>query len=136
MTGDTSHSLHPPVRVRATGRRAGPVAGGSPTAGTKLRLAETIHRHRLPLGGAVLVDAVTLAVAELGEPDAAVLDRLLVMGAPPPEAGPAVQRMLHQLLADGWLTVAGEPDGKPGGRPAGPRPDRQARERTEADGRG
>jgi hypothetical protein len=77
-----------------------------PTPGTGLRPGPDIHRCRLPFGGGVLVNAVTLSVVEFGEPDLAVLDRLLALGVPPPEAGAVVERLVEDLLTDDWLVVA------------------------------
>jgi hypothetical protein len=63
----------------------------------------------LPFGGAVLVHASTLSIAECGEHEARVIERLLSHGLPGPDTGPAgeaVRRMSQELVAAGWLETA------------------------------
>lgn len=76
-----------------------------PPVGTRLRLGRAVTLTPLPFGGAVLADGRTLAVAECGERDAAVIDRLLGVGTPPPEAGAGVARFTAQMLEAGWLVA-------------------------------
>ncbi|GAA1541244.1 hypothetical protein GCM10009730_57960 [Streptomyces albidochromogenes] len=77
-----------------------------------LRLAPHVTLTRLPYGGAVLLNTVTLALAECGEPQAAALDGLLASGLPPSDRESPPGRLAAELLATGWLTA----------RPPGPRP--------------
>ncbi|WKX09218.1 actinodefensin-associated protein B [Streptomyces sp. NL15-2K] len=77
--------------------------GGGP------RLAPQVRFTPLPFGGAVLVHASTLSVAECGEHEARVIERLLSHGLPGPDTGPAgeaVRRMSQELVAAGWLETA------------------------------
>ncbi|WP_031509575.1 actinodefensin-associated protein B [Streptomyces megasporus] len=74
-----------------------------PPPGTPLRLGPSITLTPLPFGGAVLADGRSLAVAECGERDAAVVDRLLGVGVPPPEAGAGVALFTARMIAAGWL---------------------------------
>jgi hypothetical protein len=76
--------------------------------GAALRLGPDIVRTRLPYGGTVLINAVTLGLTEFGERDTAVLDRLLSLGVPPPEAGLAVYRMVGDLVDGGWFALGEE----------------------------
>ena len=76
--------------------------------GTALRYGPGIVCTRLPYGGAVLVNAVTLGSTEFGELDMAVVDRLLAVGVPPPEAGLAVFRLAGDLVNGGWLATVPE----------------------------
>jgi hypothetical protein len=79
--------------------------------GTELRLGPDIICSRLPYGGAVLVNVVTLGLTEFSELDMAVIDRLLALGVPPPEAGLAVFRMVGDLVEGGWFATARAPEG-------------------------
>ncbi|MGW7197150.1 actinodefensin-associated protein B [Streptomyces chryseus] len=76
-----------------------------------LCLAPHVTLTRLPYGGAVLLNTVTLLLAECGEPQAAALDSLLAAGLPPDRDSPPA-RLAAELLATGWLTT----------RPPGPSP--------------
>ncbi|MFJ5226772.1 actinodefensin-associated protein B [Streptomyces sp. NPDC088400] len=76
-----------------------------PPVGTRLRLGPAVTLTPLPFGGAVLASGRTLAVAECGEGDAAVIGRLLGVGTPPPEAGAGVARFTAQMLEAGWLVA-------------------------------
>jgi hypothetical protein len=73
-------------------------------AGCSLRLAPHITVTRLPFGGAVLVNGVTLGLAECGELDADVLDRLLTRGFPGPDGG-AGAGLAEQMIKAGWLVA-------------------------------
>ncbi|TDD72478.1 actinodefensin-associated protein B [Actinomadura rubrisoli] len=70
-----------------------------------MRIAPGVNVTRLPHGGIVLVDGTTLALAECGERDAALVDRLLARGFPrrgepcPPE----LRRVAEQMIESGWL---------------------------------
>ncbi|MGH3769759.1 MAG: actinodefensin-associated protein B [Pseudonocardiaceae bacterium] len=82
----------------------------SPTMRGSLRLAPDVTLTRLPLGGAVLVDGISLTLAEFNESDTAVLALLLAGGEPAPKGDARVRRMAEELAVAGWLV----PDGKPG----------------------
>jgi hypothetical protein len=68
---------------------------------TQLQLGVDVHCCRLPFGGGVLVNGVTLAVAEFGDLDLAIV----ALGVPPPEAGLPVRRLASELLAYGWFSA-------------------------------
>jgi hypothetical protein len=85
----------------------------SSPARTVVRLAPDVVFTRLPFGGAVLVNAVTLALAECGDRDADIIDGLLVHGIPESDAGAVVRHMVEQMIKTGWLE-------------AGPRTDRRS----------
>ncbi|MGW7051612.1 actinodefensin-associated protein B [Streptomyces sp. NPDC054887] len=70
-----------------------------------LRLAPHVTLTRLPYGGCVLLDTVTLTVAECGEPQAVVLDRLLSSGLSATEGDSPAALLAHRLLTAGWLTA-------------------------------
>lgn len=78
-------------------------AAPPPPTGRPLRLAPHVTHTRLPFGGAVLVDGVTLTVAECGERDGELLDRLLAHGLADGAEDPAAREMAARLIADGWL---------------------------------
>ncbi|MGW1274883.1 actinodefensin-associated protein B, partial [Streptomyces sp. NPDC002491] len=63
-------------------------AGAPPAAGAALALASAVTLTFLPFGGAVLADGRTLAVLDLRQREAALVERLLHQGMPPAEAGP------------------------------------------------
>ncbi|MEG8275810.1 actinodefensin-associated protein B [Streptomyces sp. AHA2] len=87
-----------------------------PTPHALPRLAPQVRMTPLPFGGAVLVHASTLRVAECGEQEARVVERLLSHGLPGAGTGPAgeaVRRMSRQLADDGWLVVPPDPDDVP-----------------------
>jgi hypothetical protein len=75
----------------------------TPTPGTPLRLAPDVVRTPLPYGGTILVNAASLQLCEFGEQTASIMDRLLALGFPPPEAGPGVTRFAGQLVDAGWF---------------------------------
>ena len=91
--------------VRPDSSGAPEFSEGVPPVGTRLRLGPAVTLTPLPFGGAVLADGRTLAVAECGERDAAVIGRLLGVGTPPPEAGAGVARFIAQMLEAGWLVA-------------------------------
>ncbi|GAA1335626.1 actinodefensin-associated protein B [Saccharothrix algeriensis] len=70
---------------------------------TALRIAPHVTVTQLPYGGAVLVDGVTLAVAECEDREAEFLDLLLSRGALPEGASPATRRFAEQLVGAGWF---------------------------------
>jgi hypothetical protein len=75
-------------------------------------LAPHVRFTPLPFGGAVLVHAPTLSIAECGEQEARVVERLLSHGLPGPDTGPAgeaVRRMSQKLVAAGWLEAPPAP---------------------------
>ncbi|MGI5430427.1 actinodefensin-associated protein B [Streptomyces sp. CA-179760] len=79
-----------------------------PTSHALPRLAPQVRFTPLPFGGAVLVHASTLSIAECGEQEARVVERLLSHGLPGPGTGPAgeaVRRMSRELVTAGWLEV-------------------------------
>ena len=73
------------------------------SGGNRLRLTPGTTVTKLPFGGAVLVNATTLAITECGEREAELLDLLLVHGAPGPGGPPAVRELVDQLIGAGWL---------------------------------
>ncbi|GHG79164.1 actinodefensin-associated protein B [Streptomyces griseocarneus] len=81
----------------------GPV---SRPAGSPLRLAPHVTYTSLPHGGGVLVNGVTLEVAECGEYHSRIIDRLLVRGMPDPQDIPAARAVCEELIHGGWLTVS------------------------------
>lgn len=64
---------------------------------SRLRLAPQVTLTRLPYGGAVLVNGVTLAIAECDESQAAAIDELLAGGAPDGQ-------LAEELVAGDWVT--------------------------------
>ncbi|MFC9502580.1 actinodefensin-associated protein B [Streptomyces sp. NPDC057002] len=83
-----------------------------PTSRALPRLAPHVRFTPLPFGGAVLVRASTLSIAECGEQEARVVERLLSHGLPGPGTGPAgeaVRRMSRELVAAGWLEAPTAP---------------------------
>ncbi|MET9513573.1 actinodefensin-associated protein B [Streptomyces sp. NPDC002994] len=74
-----------------------------------LRLAPDVTLTRLPYGGSVLLNAVTLALAECGEPQAFVIDRLLATGLSIADRGSPPAYLAAELVAHGWLTVCPSP---------------------------
>lgn len=78
--------------------------------GTAVRLAPHATFTRLPFGGAVLIDGGSLALAECGERDGDIIDRLLTHGFPGPNAGPAVQRLVQQMVDAGWFVTFPDSD--------------------------
>ncbi|HEY8479980.1 MAG TPA: actinodefensin-associated protein B [Spirillospora sp.] len=74
-----------------------------------MKFAPGVTVTRLPHGGAVLVNAATLALTECGEPEAVLLDHLLGTADTAAEAGaeppppPLLRRMAEQLIESGWL---------------------------------
>ncbi|MBC6459921.1 actinodefensin-associated protein B [Actinomadura sp. HBU206391] len=86
-----------------------------------MRIAPGATLTRLPHGGAVLVNATTLALTECGEPEAVLIDHLLAdapgtaaeatgsrpANGPSPAAEhpplPLLRRMAEQLIESGWL---------------------------------
>lgn len=75
-----------------------------------VHLAPHVTLTRLPYGGAVMVDGVTLALVECGEPQAEFIDRLLTHGIPDPDPGPDASaspdvRLTQDLLEGGWLVL-------------------------------
>jgi len=78
---------------------------GNGTGGARLRLAPGTSVTKLPFGGAVLVNATTLAITDCGEREAELLDLLLVHGVPGPSGPPAVHELADQLVRAGWLVT-------------------------------
>ena len=81
-------------------RPTGGVDDGSP-----LRLMPGTTVTKLPFGGAVLVNATTLAVTDCGEREAELLELLLAHGAPGPGGPPAVHELVDRLTGAGWLVT-------------------------------
>jgi hypothetical protein len=73
--------------------------------GTRLRLTPGTSVTKLPFGGAVLVNATTLAITDCGEREAELLELLLVHGVPGPGGPPAVRDLADQLIGAGWLVT-------------------------------
>ncbi|WP_157358214.1 actinodefensin-associated protein B [Amycolatopsis alba] len=73
-----------------------------------MRLAPEVTRTRLPFGGTVLVNGVTMDLAECQEPQSAILDRLLDRSA---SDAPATRAFAAALLEGGWLIWEDCPDG-------------------------
>lgn len=71
-----------------------------------LRLAPDVTLTRLPYGGSVLLNAVTLALAECGEPQAFVIDRLLAAGLSTADHASPPAYLAAELVRSGWLTVS------------------------------
>lgn len=85
-------------------------ASGPPQTGTPLHLAPDVVATPLPYGGLVLVNAVTLQLTEFGEGAAAVVDRLLALGFPPPAAGLAAWKFAGDLIEAGWFLAGASAD--------------------------
>lgn len=66
------------------------------------RLAEDVVLTPLPFGGAVLVNGVTLALAELREREFGLFERLLTTGFTTDAEAP-VRDICRQLVSAGWL---------------------------------
>src|SRR3954447_24052378 len=71
-------------------------------AARAVRLATHTTLTRLPFGGAVLINGVTLELAECSESDADIVDRLLTRGLGLHSVGPVV-RLAEQMIRAGWL---------------------------------
>ncbi|MEU6023013.1 actinodefensin-associated protein B [Micromonospora sp. NPDC047134] len=80
---------------------------------TELRpvLARHVTLTNLPLGGAVLLDTVTLDLIELGEPDAYLLDRVVAGTVPPQVPADYVNRLVGNMLRNGWLVAPTSQEG-------------------------
>lgn len=70
----------------------------------KMELAPEVTFRALPFGGAVLVNGVTLGLAECAESDAEAVRTLLSRGT----ATERLARMANAMVQDGWLVPAGE----------------------------
>jgi hypothetical protein len=83
-----------------------------------VRFAPGVTFTRLPYGGAVLVNATTLALTECGESEAVLVEHLLTHGVPVTEETPrsrpapgsspvpppaSLRRMAKELIESGWL---------------------------------
>ncbi|MGX1880587.1 actinodefensin-associated protein B [Streptomyces sp. NPDC055287] len=84
----------------------GPVPVAVPAV---LRLAPDVTLTRLPYGGAVLLNVVTLTLAECGEPQAMVIDRLLASGLSTADREAPPAYLAAELVGNGWLTVCLSP---------------------------
>jgi hypothetical protein len=71
--------------------------------GTAVRFAPCARYTRLPFGGSVLINQVSLALAECGERDTDIIERLLKHGVPGPDAGIAVRQLVEQMVESGWF---------------------------------
>ncbi|WP_141662811.1 actinodefensin-associated protein B [Streptomyces sp. Wb2n-11] len=78
-----------------------------------LRLAPDVTLTRLPYGGSVLFNVVTLALAECGEPQSFAVDRLLATGLSAADHGSPPAYLAAQLVGSGWLTVSPVVPGSP-----------------------
>ncbi|MGW0550045.1 actinodefensin-associated protein B [Streptomyces altiplanensis] len=78
-----------------------------------LRLAPDVTLTRLPYGGSVLLNVVTLALAECGEPQAFAVDRLLATGLSAADHGSPPAYLAAELVGSGWLTVSPAAPGSP-----------------------
>ncbi|MDQ3988203.1 MAG: actinodefensin-associated protein B [Actinomycetota bacterium] len=78
---------------------------------SRLRLVPGTTVTKLPFGGAVLVNATTLAIADVGERDAELLELLLAHGPPGPGRPSVVREFVDQLVEAGWITTDHQPRG-------------------------
>ncbi|MER8072342.1 actinodefensin-associated protein B [Streptomyces sp. NPDC094034] len=81
------------------------ISSSLPDALGSVRLAPHITFTRLPYGGAVLVNGVTLAIAECGERHCLLIEQLLTCGIPESEDGLVARELAADLIKSGWFAV-------------------------------